>query len=76
MIERIVEFLESAGYGGILLLMVVENVFPPLPSELVMPFAGFAAARGDLNGIGVDVGQSCHVRFRGSSCEWAMAKVS
>jgi membrane protein DedA with SNARE-associated domain len=53
MVERIVEFLESAGYWGILLLMFLENVFPPLPSELIMPFAGFAAARGDLNGIGV-----------------------
>ncbi|MBM0106520.1 DedA family protein [Steroidobacter sp. S1-65] len=53
MVERIVEFLESAGYWGILLLMFLENVFPPLPSELIMPFAGFAASRGDLNGIGV-----------------------
>jgi membrane protein DedA with SNARE-associated domain len=53
MIEHIVQFLESAGYLGILLLMVVENVFPPLPSELIMSFAGFAAVRGDLNGIGV-----------------------
>jgi membrane protein DedA with SNARE-associated domain len=28
-------------------------LFPPIPSELIMPFAGFAAARGDLNLIGV-----------------------
>ena len=32
----------------ILLLMILENVFPPIPSELIMPSAGFAAARGDM----------------------------
>jgi membrane protein DedA with SNARE-associated domain len=35
------------------MLMALENVFPPIPSELIMPFAGFVAARGDLNGVGV-----------------------
>ena len=29
--------------------MLAENVFPPLPSEVIIPLAGFAAARGDLN---------------------------
>jgi membrane protein DedA with SNARE-associated domain len=33
--------------------MFLENVFPPIPSELIMPLAGFAAARGDLNMAGV-----------------------
>ncbi|MEZ5786038.1 MAG: DedA family protein [Xanthobacteraceae bacterium] len=45
----ITEFVEKSGYFGIALLMFAENVFPPLPSELIMPLAGFAAARGDLN---------------------------
>lgn len=40
--------MDSMGYLGIFLLMILENVFPPLPSELIMPSAGFAAARGDL----------------------------
>jgi membrane protein DedA with SNARE-associated domain len=31
--------------------MLAENVFPPLPSELIMPFAGFLAARGDLDPV-------------------------
>ena len=53
MIERITTFLESAGYWGILVLMFAENVFPPIPSELIMPFAGFTAARGDLNVVAV-----------------------
>jgi len=34
--------VESSGYVGIALLMLAENVFPPIPSELIMPLAGFA----------------------------------
>jgi membrane protein DedA with SNARE-associated domain len=38
-----------AGYAGIVLAMIVENVFPPIPSELVLPLAGYESARGSLN---------------------------
>ncbi|WP_104991741.1 DedA family protein [Deinococcus sp. NW-56] len=41
--------MDSMGYLGILLLMILENLFPPIPSELIMPSAGFAAARGDMS---------------------------
>jgi membrane protein DedA with SNARE-associated domain len=37
------------GTLGIALLMFAENVFPPIPSELIMPLAGFSAARGERN---------------------------
>ena len=40
--------MRSAGYSAIALLMFVENVFPPIPSELIMPLAGFMTRRGDL----------------------------
>jgi membrane protein DedA with SNARE-associated domain len=53
MTDWITGVLESMGYAGIALLMFAENLFPPIPSELIMPFAGFAAARGDLNPVGV-----------------------
>ncbi|GGK28463.1 alkaline phosphatase [Deinococcus malanensis] len=49
MAEWVQNLMDSMGYLGILLLMVIENVFPPIPSELIMPSAGFAASRGDLN---------------------------
>lgn len=42
------EFLARRGYLGVTLLMVADNVFPPIPSELIMPLAGFSAARGVL----------------------------
>ena len=49
MFEWITAFVEQDGYWGIALLMLAENVFPPIPSELIMPLAGFVAARGELN---------------------------
>ena len=53
MFEWILHIIESGGYAGIFFLMILENLFPPIPSELVIPLAGFAAAKGDLNIIGV-----------------------
>jgi membrane protein DedA with SNARE-associated domain len=40
---------ENIGTLGIALLMFAENVFPPIPSELIMPLAGFSAAQGERN---------------------------
>lgn len=51
-IEQIVTTL---GYPGILLVMFTENIFPPIPSELVMPFAGFLVADGTYNLPGIIV---------------------
>jgi membrane protein DedA with SNARE-associated domain len=39
----------SMGVFGITLLMFLENVFPPIPSELIMPLAGYTAAQGQAN---------------------------
>ena len=58
MFDLIVTVIERSGYVGIALLMFAENVFPPIPSELIMPFAGFAAARGELSLAGVAVAGS------------------
>lgn len=49
MFDSIVGMIEQSGYLGILFLMLLENIFPPIPSEVIMPLAGFTAARGDLN---------------------------
>ncbi|UVW27208.1 DedA family protein [Massilia sp. H6] len=53
MFKFITEFLETSGYLGVFVLMALENIFPPIPSELIMPFAGFVVARGDLSLAGV-----------------------
>ncbi|MBS7810117.1 DedA family protein [Roseococcus pinisoli] len=49
MMDLITSWITAAGYVGIFGLMFLENLFPPIPSELIMPFAGFAAARGQLS---------------------------
>lgn len=51
--EWISSVMETMGYPGIALLMFLENVFPPIPSELIMPAAGFAAAGDRLTLWGV-----------------------
>ncbi|WCT75279.1 DedA family protein [Sphingomonas naphthae] len=47
--EPIVEWIGQAGYGTIYLLMLIETVFPPIPSELIMSLAGVRAASGSLS---------------------------
>lgn len=47
--ESIQSIIDAFGYVGIILVMAAENVFPPIPSELVMPFAGFMARGGTFN---------------------------
>ena len=49
----VIAFVSSSGYLAIVALMFVENVFPPIPSELIMPLAGYLAAQDKLTLIGV-----------------------
>lgn len=44
--------METMGPFGIALLMFLENIFPPIPSEIIMPLAGYQAAVGETS-IGV-----------------------
>lgn len=49
MVEWINSLMSGLGYWGIGLLMFLENLFPPIPSELIMPLAGFTVAQGKMN---------------------------
>ena len=49
MTDRIVELIQQIGELGVGLLILLETVLPPIPSEVVLPFAGFAAADGRIN---------------------------
>jgi membrane protein DedA with SNARE-associated domain len=46
--ELIIEAIARGGYWGIALLMAVENIFPPIPSEVIMGIGGVLVARGDM----------------------------
>lgn len=47
MADWVIRTIQSTGYLGIIALMFLENVFPPIPSEVIMPLAGFLASQGD-----------------------------
>lgn len=49
----VMQRVSSSGYFGIALLMFAENVFPPIPSEVIMPLAGYMAAQDQLTLWGV-----------------------
>jgi len=51
----IVGAISAGGYGGIVLLMAIESACIPLPSEIIMPFAGYLVSRGELSLMGVSI---------------------
>ncbi|MDQ3168545.1 MAG: DedA family protein [Acidobacteriota bacterium] len=53
MFEWIANTIERLGYWGIAGLTLLENIVPPIPSEVVVPMAGFVAATGGLSFWGV-----------------------
>jgi membrane protein DedA with SNARE-associated domain len=59
MFEWITDIITRLGYAGVAVLTLLENVFPPIPSELVIPLAGFVAAGGELNLAVVILAGSC-----------------
>lgn len=51
--DWVISIMQQLGYLGIALLMFLDNVFPPLPSEIIMPSAGYTASQGQLSLLGV-----------------------
>jgi membrane protein DedA with SNARE-associated domain len=53
MSDWVIRLIEQSGYLGVGFLMFLETIFPPIPSEVIMPVAGVAAGQGRMNLIGV-----------------------
>jgi membrane protein DedA with SNARE-associated domain len=51
----VISIMETLGAPGAGLAVALENLFPPIPSELILPLAGFTASRGDMSLIGAIV---------------------
>jgi len=76
MFDKIIFFLASfivggislLGYSGVVIMMAIESVCVPLPSEIIMPFAGYLAAKGEFTFIGVAIAGSI-----GSVIGWVLA---
>ena len=45
----VISIIEATGYWGVMLLMAIESACVPLPSELIMPFAGYLVSLGKMN---------------------------
>lgn len=53
MSDWVIDLIEKTGYLGVGFLMFLETVFPPIPSEVIMPLAGVSAAQGPMTLGGV-----------------------
>lgn len=53
MAKWVIDVISSTSYVGIVLLMFMENVFPPIPSEFIIPLAGYMVTQGKLSLVGV-----------------------
>lgn len=50
--EFVINIMENFGYLGIFLLITVENIFPPIPSEVILLFGGFMTTKSNLTVVG------------------------
>lgn len=48
----IIEAVNNFGYLGIILLIAIENIFPPIPSEVILTFGGFATTISNITVVG------------------------
>ncbi|KRN28908.1 hypothetical protein IV38_GL001116 [Lactobacillus selangorensis] len=50
--QTLLHFLDQAGYFGVFVLIALENIFPPLPSELILTFTGYLTLHTQMNLLG------------------------
>lgn len=50
--QWVFDVIEALGYAGLAIILIIENLFPPIPSEVVLPLAGFLVGQGDLTFAG------------------------
>src|SRR5687767_12840974 len=49
LVDWVTDLMHTAGAPGAALAIALENLFPPLPSEVILPLAGFTAAQGRMS---------------------------
>lgn len=55
MITSLLEYINSFGYKAIFILIAIENIFPPIPCEIILTFGGFMTTITNLTPLGVIV---------------------
>ena len=71
----ILDLIRGLGYLGVALLMCLENLFPPIPSELIMPLAGVLSGQGDMSLVGVIVAGSAGSLLGQTAWYWVGRRV-
>ena len=51
--QIMIDIMNHFGYFGIFFLIMIENVFPPIPSELILTFGGFMTHNSNMTVVGV-----------------------
>jgi len=51
--NQLIELINQVGYIGLFIASFLENLIPPIPSEVIMPLGGYLASIGKLHIIGV-----------------------
>jgi membrane protein DedA with SNARE-associated domain len=65
-----VDVVEKLGATGVGLLVAAENLFPPLPSEIILPLAGYVASQGKMNLLLAIVGATLGSYFGALALYW------
>ena len=73
MFDWIAGIITSLGYAGIAMLTLLEHVFPPIPSEVILPLAGYVAASGEL-GIAMVIATATTGSLAGSTLWYAIGR--
>ncbi|GAA5008737.1 DedA family protein [Acinetobacter puyangensis] len=73
--EWVLNIMEQLGYFGIALLMFLDNIFPPIPSEIIMPSAGYTASQGQLQLFGVIIAGSIGSILAAAVLYWIGRKI-
>lgn len=67
----VMEIINKFGYLGIVLLIAIENIFPPIPSEVILTFGGFATTISNTTVIGTIVASTVGSVFGAIILYWA-----
>ena len=71
--DWVIDLIDWGGYPAVFLLMLLETIFPPIPSEVILPVAGMRAADGPL-GLGGVVAAASAGAMTGNSIWYLVAR--
>lgn len=72
--DWIANIMNEFGYLGIVLLIALENLFPPIPSEVILTFGGFMTTSTDLTIVGV-IGSATAGSVAGALCLYGIGRL-